>query len=136
MKPASYLIISMLFLSGCATSPLGHALVTGGASALSGGLGSHFSRGDPWITAAAAGGGALAAEAAQAYLTKAESKAYREGYQQARSDAAKSQYWSQQQQQRTPHAADRLLTYSIPIPAQTIDGILYEPTTRILTLYP
>ena len=78
--------------------------------------------------AAGAGGGF--------YLAGKESdKAYTTGYEKGRSDAVKQQYWiliHQQQEQKT--LPENISLYAIPIPEQTIDGTILNPTTKYLRI--
>jgi hypothetical protein len=48
----------------------------------------------------------------------------------------KQQYWilvNQQQQQRNA-PADNVSLYAIPVPQQTIDGVILKPTTKYLRI--
>src|SRR5437867_13159674 len=54
-------------------------------------IGNQLSHGNPLITAAAAGGGALLSESLQAGRKASSDKAYDAGYEKARSDSAKPQ---------------------------------------------
>jgi len=70
------------------------------------------------------------------YLSGRQSdKAYVTGYEKGRSDAVKQQYWMQVhlQQQRTP-PSENVGLYAIPIPEQTIDGVILNPTTKYLRI--
>jgi hypothetical protein len=119
------------FLSGCAASqPVSDvALGAGGAYA-----GYELSGGSPVGAVAGAAGGVLASEGA-GYLAKKEaSKSYQTGYEKGRSDAVKQQYWLQVSQQKIPPVDPNVRLYPIPIPEQTIDGAVLQPTTKYLRI--
>ena len=129
----SYLIailIVPLLVTGCAVV----RPVTDMAAGAGGGvIANQLSHGNPGITAAGAAGGVLLSEGAYYLAGKATDKAYVNGYEKGRSDAVKQQYWiliHQQQQQRTP--LENVSLYAIPIPEQTIDGTILNPTTKYL----
>ena len=121
-----------IFISGCAAvRPVSDmALGAGG-----GYLANKFSNGNPAITAAGAAGGVLVSEGANYLAGKAADNAYATGYEKGRSDAVKQQYWiliHQQQEQKT--LPENISLYAIPIPEQTIDGTILNPTTKYLRI--
>ena len=121
-----------IFISGCAAvRPVSDmALGAGG-----GYLANKFSNGNPAITAAGAAGGVLVSEGANYLAGKAADNAYATGYEKGRSDAVKQQYWiliHQQQEQKT--LSENISLYAIPIPEQTIDGTILNPTTKYLRI--
>jgi membrane protein DedA with SNARE-associated domain len=121
-----------IFISGCAAvRPVSDmALGAGG-----GYLANKLSNGNPAITAAGAAGGVLVSEGANYLAGKAADNAYATGYEKGRSDAVKQQYWiliHQQQQQKT--LPENISLYAIPIPEQTIDGTILNPTTKYLRI--
>ena len=120
-----------LFLSGCAVSrPIGDvALGAGGAV-----VANQLSHGDPLITAAGAAGGVLLSEGAQCIARKESDKAFANGYEKGRSDAVKQQYWLQVERQKTPATDPNVRFYAIPVPEQTIDGAVLQPTTKYLRI--
>ena len=85
--------------------------------------------------AAGAAGGVLLSEGGFYLAGKESDKAYTTGYEKGRSDAVKQQYWilvHQQQQQKT--LPENISLYAIPIPEQTIDGTILNPTTKYLRI--
>ena len=132
----SHHLISILFVpllvAGCAAvRPVTDmALGAGGAA-----LANDLSHGNPGITAAGAAGGVLLSEGAFYLSGKQSDKAYVTGYEKGRSDAVKQQYWiqiHQQQQQKT--LPENISLYAIPIPEQSIDGVILNPTTKYLRI--
>jgi hypothetical protein len=65
---------------------------------------------------------------------KASDSAYTTGYEKGRSDAVKQQYWVQIRQQQHTLAPENVSLYAIPIPEQTIDGTILNPTTKYLRI--
>ncbi len=124
-------LIIPFFLLGCAaTRPIADIAAAGGG----GYLANDLSHGDPAITAAGAAGGVVVSESAF-YLSKKQSdKAYVNGYEKGRSDAVKQQYWLQVNQQRASPQRDDVRFYEIPVPEQTIDGVILKPTNKYLRI--
>ena len=125
-----YLIIP-LFLMGCAAA----RPVTDIAAAAGGGyLANDLSRGNP----AHHGSGCRRRRAVSEgafYLSKKQSdKSFVNGYEKGRSDAVKQQYWLQINQQRALPQPDDVRFYQIPVPEQTIDGVILNPTTKYLRI--
>lgn len=56
---------------------------------------------------------------------------FQRGYLQARSDAAKQEYWRREQAERNPAtpAEGRTVYYTFPGPAETADGVQNHPST-------
>jgi hypothetical protein len=120
-----------LALGGCATSrPIVDVAAAGGGAAIA----NELSNGDPAITVAGAAGGVVLSEGAY-YLSKKQSdKAYTTGYEKGRGDAVKQQYWLLIRQQQHKEAPDDVRFYEIPVPEQTIDGVILKPTTKYLRI--
>jgi hypothetical protein len=120
-----------LALGGCAASrPIVDVAAAGGGAALA----NKLSHGDPAITAAGAAGGVIVSEGAY-YLSKKQSgKAYVTGYEKGRSDAVKQQYWVLIQQQQRKETPENVRFYEIPVPEQTIDGVILKPATKYLRI--
>jgi hypothetical protein len=120
-----------LLFAGCAASrPVSDAaLGAGGAYA-----GYELSGGSPVGAVAGAAGGVLVSEGAQYGVRKEASKSYQTGYEKGRSDAVKQQYWLQVEQQKKPQCDPNVRFYEIPIPEQTIDGAVLQPTTKYLRI--
>jgi hypothetical protein len=132
----SHHLISILFVpllvTGCAAvRPVSDAALGAGGGLIA----SQLSHGNPGITAAGAAGGVLLSEGAFYLSGKQSDKAYVTGYEKGRSDAVKQQYWilvhQQQQQKMLP---ENVSLYAIPIPEQTIDGTILNPTTKYLRI--
>jgi hypothetical protein len=120
-----------LFFSGCAASRPVSDVALGAGGAI---VADELSHGNPLITAAGGAGGVALSEGAF-YLSKKQSdKSYVTGYEKGRSDAVKQQYWLQIQQQKNPPFDPNVRFYSIPIPEQTIDGAVLQPTTKYLRI--
>ena len=105
------------------------ALGAGGAYA-----GYELSGGSPVGAVAGAAGGVLVSEGAQYAIRKEQSKSYQTGYEKGRSDAVKQQYWLQVNQQKTPPIDPNIRLYAIPVPEQTVDGAVLQPTTKYLRI--
>jgi len=120
-----------LFAGCAATRPISDtALGAGGAY-----LGHELSNGDPLATAAGAAGGVILSEGLHFAAKKQSEKAYATGYDKGKSDAVKQQYWlyvAMQQQQRNQVANVRL--YPVKLPEQRIDGVTFQPSTKLLRI--
>jgi|SRR6478609_6104808 len=120
-----------LFAGCAATRPIADtALGAGGAY-----LGHELSNGDPLATAAGAAGGVLLSEGLHYVAKKQSDKAFAAGYDKGKSDAVKQQYWlyvALQQPQRNPVANVRL--YPVQLPEQRIDGVTFQPSTKLLRI--
>ncbi len=134
MKP--YYLISVflvpIFVAGCAAV---RPVTDMAAGAGGGALANELSNGNPGITAAGAAGGVLLSEGGFYLAGKQATNAYNAGYDKGRSDAVKQQYWiliHQQQEQKT--LTENVSLYAIPIPEQTIDGTILNPTTKYLRI--
>ncbi len=132
----SHHLISIIFVpllvAGCAAvRPVSDAALGAGGGVIA----NQLSHGNPGITAAGAAGGVLLSEGAFYLSGKQTDKAYVTGYEKGRSDAVKQQYWilvHQQQQQKT--LLENISLYAIPVPEQTIDGTILNPTTKYLRI--
>lgn len=133
MFPIQFILLAVVIslFAGCAASrPVGDAaLGAGGAYA-----GYELSGGSPVGAVAGAAGGVLVSEGAQYVARKEQSKSYQTGYEKGRSDAVKQQYWLQVNQQKTPPTDPNVRLYAIPVPEQTIDGAILQPTTKYLRI--
>ena len=127
------LILALALLPGCAGTT--RVLTDTVAAGVGGYAGSKLGKGDPLITAAGASAGVLLGEALNYANDNHAKKAYAEGFNKGRSDAVKQQYWiliRQQQQPKTP--LENVSLYAIPVPEQTIDGTILNPTTKYLRI--
>lgn len=118
-------------LTGCAaTRPLGDvALGAGGAY-----LGHELSHGDPLATAAGAAGGVIINEGLHFAAKKQSDKAYAAGYDKGKSDAVKQQYWLYIAMQQPRAQAGNIRLYPVRLPEQRIDGVTFQPTTKLLRI--
>ena len=122
-----------LLLTGCAaTRPISDLAMGAGGAALA----SEFSHGNTAITAAGAAGGVLASEGLHYASQKQAEKAYTSGYEKGRSDAVKQQYWIlvNQQKEKAEQNQENVRYYEIPVPEQSIDGTILNPTTKLLRI--
>ena len=128
------LIIPSLF-AGCAgTGRILTDTVAAGGGAFAA---SKLSKGNPYITAAGAGGGLLLGEALNYGKDSRSKKAYAEGFDKGRSDAVKQQYWVMVNQQKGAEGKandENISLFDLPLPEQRIDGVLLKPTTKVLRI--
>lgn len=127
--------LSVLSLTGCTASQFR----TGGdvVGAAGGGvIANKFSHGNPLITAAGAGGGALLADVAGSQIEKEQTKAEKTGYDRGQSDAAKQLYWAQQNLQKRQDGEDQgqVSLYNVPLPETSEQGAIIAPRTRTLRI--
>ena len=133
--PSAATLLAVLSLTGCTASQFR----TGGdvVGAASGGIiANKLSHGNPWITAAGAGGGALIADVAGSQIEHAQDSAEKTGYQRGQSDATKQLYWAQQALQKRQDGEDQgqVSLYDIPLPETTEQGAILAPRTRTLRI--
>jgi hypothetical protein len=126
------LVLVVCLFTGCAlVRPVSDIAAGAGGGALA----SDLSHGNPGLTAAGAAGGVLLSEGAFYLANQQATNAYLAGYQKGRSDAVKQQYWIQVQQQQTQQTPpENVSLYAIPVPQQTIDGVILNPTTTYLRI--
>ena len=82
-----------------------------------------------------AAGGALLGEGLHYANSKQNDQSYQTGYDKGRSDAVKQQYWlfvAMQQAKAGDEGKVRL--YEVHLPEQTIDGVIFKPTTQFLRI--
>ena len=117
--------------AGCAaTRPISDvALGAGGAY-----LGHEISNGDPLVTAAGAAGGVIASETLHYAAKKQAEKAYATGYDKGKSDAVKQQYWLYVSMQRQRNQVANVHLYPVQLPEQRIDGVTFQPSTKLLRI--
>ena len=135
MKSIYLIVLALvpLLLTGCAAPrPSGDLAMGAGGAALA----NEFSHGNPVITAAGAAGGVLVSEGLHYASQRQAEKAYTTGYEKGRSDAVKQQYWIliNQQKEKAEQNPDNVRYYEIPVPEQTIDGAILNPTTKLLRI--
>jgi len=117
--------------AGCAmTRPISDtALGAGGAY-----LGHELSNGDPLATAAGAAGGVILSEGLHYAAKKQSDKAYAAGYDKGKSDAVKQQYWLYVAMQKQRNQVANVRLYPVKLPEQRIDGVTFQPSTKILRI--
>ncbi|MBX7157676.1 MAG: hypothetical protein K1X66_04740 [Verrucomicrobiae bacterium] len=99
MQKLNYFLMAILasaLFSACTSDTLYDI----GGAAVGGLAGNILTDGDPIATAAGAGIGVLGSTLVRDQATKARVKSFNDGYNKGRSDAAKQQYWIQQNLQK------------------------------------
>jgi hypothetical protein len=67
--------------------------------------------------------------------SKQNDKSYQTGYDKGRSDAVKQQYWLYVSMQQAKAGDEgRVRLYEVHLPEQTIDGVIFKPTTQFLRI--
>ena len=123
-------LIASLFAGCAATRPISDvALGAGGAY-----LGNELSNGDPLATAAGAAGGVIVSETLHYAAKKQSEKAYAAGYDKGKSDAVKQQYWLYVSMQRQRNQVSSVRLYPVQLPEQRIDGVTFQPSTKLLRI--
>ena len=123
-------IVAGLFAGCAATRPISDvALGAGGAY-----LGHELSGCDPLITAAGAAGGVIVSETLHYAAKKQSEKAYASGYDKGKSDAVKQQYWLYVSMQKQRPQVSNVRLYPVQLPEQRIDGVTFQPSTRLLRM--
>jgi hypothetical protein len=123
-------LIVGLFAGCAATRPTSDvALGAGGAY-----LGHEISNGDPLVTAAGAAGGVVISETLHYAAKKQAEKAYATGYDKGKSDAVKQQYWLYISMQKQRNQVANVRLYPVQLPEQRIDGVTFQPSTKLLRI--
>ena len=135
MKTYYFAILTLIPLVsiGCAaTRPISDVAMGAGGAALA----NELSDGNPALTAAGAAGGVLISEGLHYASRKQAEKAFTTGYEKGRSDAVKQQYWIlvNLQKEKAELNDEDVRYYEIPVPEQTIDGAILNPTTKLLRI--
>ena len=129
-KLLSLVLVTGLFAGCAATRPISDvALGAGGAY-----LGHELSDGDPLMTAAGAAGGVIVSETLHYAAKKQSEKAYATGYDKGKSDAVKQQYWLYVSMQRQRNQVNNVRLYPVQLPEQRIDGVTFQPSTKLLRI--
>ena len=119
--------------TGCAaltrtTTDVG--LGAGGAA-----IGGVLSKGNPLAIVGGAAGGVLLGEGLHYANGKLNEQSYQTGYDKGRSDAVKQQYWLYVSMQQAKAGNEgRIRLYEVHLPEQTIDGVIFKPTTQFLRI--
>jgi hypothetical protein len=122
--------VASLFAGCAATRPISDvALGAGGAY-----LGHELSNGDPLVTAAGAAGGVVVSETVHYAAKKQAEKAYATGYDKGKSDAVKQQYWLYVSMQKQRNQVGSVRLYPVHLPEQRIDGVTFQPSTKLLRI--
>ena len=131
---ASNILLAALVVgvfSGCAATRTisDTALGAGGAY-----LGNKLSNGDPLATAAGAAGGVIVSETLHYAAKKQSDKAFAAGYDKGKSDAVKQQYWLYVSMQKQRNQVGGVRLYPVQLPEQRIDGVTFQPSTKLLRI--
>ena len=118
--------VSMLLLRENATVTVCHTK-TPDAAALT-------RQADIIITAAGAAGGVVVSETLHYAARKQSEKAYATGYDKGKSDAVKQQYWLYVSMQRQRNQVGSVRLYPVQLPEQRIDGVTFQPSTKLLRI--
>lgn len=100
-------------------------------------IGNKLSKGDPLVTAAAAGGGVLLSESLQAGSNATAQKSYDAGYDKARSDSAKQEFQSLNERQRLGLQSDdrtHVRSIEVPLPERQENGVILAPRTATIRI--
>jgi hypothetical protein len=98
-------------------------------------IGGVLSKGNPVAIAGGAAGGVLLGEGLHYANSKLNDQSYQTGYDKGRSDAVKQQYWLfVAMQQAKAGDEGRVRLYEVHLPEQTIDGVIFKPTTQFLRI--
>jgi ADP-ribosylglycohydrolase len=126
----------VLLLSGCANGAISsRGLIDAGAAAGGGFIANKLTHGNSIATVAAAAGTGIAADVAQGAIQTQTEKKLEAGYNLGRSDATKQLYWATQRAQGGDDSSKPMYSeYQIPLPEQTVDGVIYQPTTKTLRI--
>jgi len=123
-------LIASLFAGCAAMRPISDvALGAGGAY-----LGHEISNGDPLVTAAGAAGGVVVSETLHYAAKKQSEKAYATGYDKGKSDAVKQQYWLYVSMQKQRNQVSSVRLYPVQLPEQRIDGVTFQPSTKLIRI--
>ncbi len=98
-------------------------------------IGGVLSKGNPVAVLGGAAGGVLLGEGLHYANSKLNDQSYQTGYDKGRSDAVKQQYWLfVAMQQAKAGDEGRVRLYEVHLPEQTIDGVIFKPTTQFLRI--
>ena len=125
------LVLVTGLLAGCAaTRPISDVVLGAGGAY----LGHELSDGDPLITAAGTAGGVIVSETLHYAAKQQAEKAYATGYDKGKSDAVKQQYWLYVSMQRQRNQVGSVRLYPVQLPEQRIDGVTFQPSTKLLRI--
>ncbi|MFO1514484.1 MAG: hypothetical protein U1F83_16510 [Verrucomicrobiota bacterium] len=129
-KLLSLVLVAGLFAGCAATRPISDAALGAGGAY----LGHELSDGDPLMTAAGAAGGVIVSETLHYAAKKQAEKAYATGYDKGKSDAVKQQYWLYVSMQKQRNQVSNVRLYPVQLPEQRIDGVTFQPSTKLLRI--
>ena len=131
LRTCAVLAAALVLLPGCA----GTRALNNAAFAAAGGAVAHtVSDGDLAATVGGAAGGVLLSEGLHYAARRHAEQAWQTGYDQGRSDAVKQQYWLYVDLQRQRSRPANVRLYEVRLPAQRIDGVLFQPSTKLLRI--
>ena len=119
-----------LFAGCAATRPISDTVLGAGGAY----LGHELSNGDPLATAAGAAGGVILSEGLHFVAKRQSDKAYAAGYEKGKSDAVKQQYWLYVAMQKQRNQVSSVRLYPVKLPEQRIDGVTFQPSTKLLRI--
>lgn len=132
MKSHYLLFFIPLLITGCALVRPASDVALGASGGV---LANELSHGNAALTAVGAAGGVALSEGGFYLAGLQTTNAYTAGYEKGRSDAVKQQYWILVNQQHQKNSSpDNVSLYAIPVPEQTIDGVILNPTTKYLRI--
>ena len=123
-------LVAGLFAGCAATRPISDTVLGAGGAY----LGHELSNGDPLATAAGAAGGVILSEGLHFAAKKQSDKAYAAGYDKGKSDAVKQQYWLYVAMQKQRNQVANVRLYPVKLPEQRIDGVTFQPSTKLLRI--
>src|SRR5437762_6774899 len=129
-KLLSLALVAGLFAGCAATRQISDAALGAGGAY----LGHELSNGDPLVTAAGAAGGVVVSETLHYAAKKQADKANSTGYDKGKSDAVKQQYWLYASMQKQRNQVGSVRLYPVQLPEQRIDGVTFEPSTKLLRI--
>ena len=130
LKMLSCALVLGLFGGCAATRPISDTVLGAGGAY----LGHELSNGDPIATAAGAAGGVILSEGLHYAAKQQSGKAYTAGYDKGKSDAVKQQYWLYVSMQKQRNQVSSVRLYPVQLPEQRIDGVTFQPSTKLLRI--
>ena len=130
LKSLLCVAVAGLFAGCSAMRPIDDAALGAGGAY----LGNSLSHGSPVATVAGAAGGVLVSEGLH-YAAKSQAdKAFANGYDKGKSDAVKQQYWLYVSMQHQRNETESVRLYPVQLPEQRIDGVTFQPSTKLLRI--
>ena len=134
MKPTTLLFPLIGLLASCSSVDQFKTPLLLGAGG--GALGAALSDGEPGMAALGSLAGAAVGLGVDAYQEDGEMTAYHNGYNQARLDRVKRDYWQRKRSQARSPLGDPLTYryFEIPVPAHHTNGASYEAHTKTIEI--